>query len=136
MIVNLSFALEAWVKELNIEATSEEEAIQKLKSMTLSEIVNDETFFASSSVKISDIALEVVEYTAVVDVTNVVYDFDKDELKPEVADYLTGILPSSFKFTLTSVDDPDYVDDKIREEIFAQTNYEALSFNYEILELK
>ena len=54
MVVNLNFNLEAWVKSLNIEATSREDAIKKLRNMTLAEII-EEGAVVDSNLKITDI---------------------------------------------------------------------------------
>ena len=71
MTVNLNFNLEAWIKRLQIEdVSSEEEAKEKLMSMTLSEILSDESFTASDC-EITEVTTEVVDYTAVVNVNNI-----------------------------------------------------------------
>ena len=134
MTVNLNFNLSAWIKELLIEAASEEEAIEKLKSMTLSEIINDETCFADQKVDILDIDTEIFDFDAVVEVSDVVYDFNSDSIGSKVAEYLGGILPKTFKFTLYNVKSDDEIEDMIREEIFVQTNYEVADFNFKVIE--
>lgn len=134
MTINLNFSLNAWIKELQIEAVSEEAAIEKLKSMTLSEIVNDETCFAASEVDILDIDIEILDFDLIVEVSDVVYDFDSDSIDSKVAKYLEGILPKTFKLTLSNVKSVDEVEDMIREEIFDQTNYETADFNFKVIE--
>ena len=42
MTINLNFSLEAWVKNLAINAESEEAAIEKLKSMSLADILEED----------------------------------------------------------------------------------------------
>lgn len=134
MTINLNFSLNAWIKELQIEAVSEEAAIEKLKSMTLSEIINDETCFADSEVDILDIDIEILDFDLIVEVSDVVYDFDSDSIDSKVAKYLEGILPKTFKLTLSNVKSVDEVEDMIREEIFDQTNYETADFNFKVIE--
>lgn len=134
MTINLNFSLNAWIKELQIEAASEEAAIEKLKSMTLSEIINDETCFAASEVDVSDIDTEILDFDLIVEVSDVVYDFDSDSIDSKVAKYLEGILPKTFKLTLSNVKSVDEVEDMIREEIFDQTNYETADFNFKVIE--
>ena len=134
MTINLNFSLNAWIKELQIEAVSEEAAIEKLKSMTLSEIINDETCFAASEVDILDIDIEILDFDLIVEVSDVVYDFDSESIDSKVAKYLEGILPKTFKLTLSNVKSVDEVEDMIREEIFDQTNYETADFNFKVIE--
>ena len=134
MTINLNFNLNAWIKELQIEAVSEEAAIEKLKSMTLSEIINDETCVAASEVDILDIDIEILDFDLIVEVSDVVYDFDSDSIDSKVAKYLEGILPKTFKLTLSNVKSVDEVEDMIREEIFDQTNYETADFNFKVIE--
>lgn len=134
MTINLNFSLNAWIKELQIEAVSEEAAIEKLKSMTLSEIINDETCVAASEVDILDIDIEILDFDLIVEVSDVVYDFDSDSIDSKVAKYLEGILPKTFKLTLSNVKSVDEVEDMIREEIFDQTNYETADFNFKVIE--
>lgn len=136
MTVNLNFNISAWIKELLIEAASEEEAIEKLKSMTLSEIINDGTCLAAPEVNISDIDAEIFDFDVIVEVSDVVYDFNSDSIGSKVAEYLGEILPKNFKFTLYNVKSDDEIEDMIREEIFVQTNYEVADFNFKVIEKK
>jgi hypothetical protein len=122
-----------WVKQFQIEAASEEEAIEKLKAMSLSDILNDESFFASQEVDISDIDTDALDFNLEVEVTDVIYDFNNADLKPEVAEYLNGILPKSFKFNLSGVTDEDDAELMIEEEIFGQTGYDVESFSFKVI---
>lgn len=134
MTINLNFSLNAWIKELQIEAVSEEAAIEKLKSMTLSEIINDETCFAASEVSVSDIDTEILDFDLIVEVSDVVYDLDPEIMDTSVIEYLEGILPKTFELILSNVKSIDEVEDMIREEIFYQTNYETADFNFKVIE--
>ena len=135
MNVNLNFNLEAWVKSLNIEAISEEEAIKKLMNMSLAEIL-EEGAVVDSNLKITDIDTEVSEYDLVVSVSNIVYDLDPSIMDDSVIKYLSSLLPTSRTFTLSGVCSDDEIEDLIRDEIFGETEYDALTFDYEVLEKK
>lgn len=135
MLVNLNFNLEAWIKSLNVEATSEEDAIKKLMSMTLAEII-EEGAVVDSTMKLTDIETEVHEYDLVVSVSNITYDLDPEIIDMSVIEYLKGFLPTTRTFTLTGITSDDDIEDSIRDEIFGETNYEASSFDYKVLEKK
>jgi hypothetical protein len=135
MTVNLNFNLEAWVKSLNVEAASEEDAIKKLMSMSLGEII-EEGAVVDSTLKITDIDTEVKEYDLVVSVSNIVYDLDPEIMDVSVIEYLKGFLPTARTFTLSGVSSDDEIEDLIRDEIFGETDYEAATFDYEVLEKK
>lgn len=135
MVVNLNFNLEAWVKSLNIEATSREDAIKKLMGMSLGEII-EEGAVVDSNLKITDIDTEVKEYDLVVAASNIVYDLDPEIIDTSVIEYLKGFLPTDRTFTLSGVASDDDIEDLIRDEIFGETNYDATSFDYKVLEKK
>ena len=135
MVVTLNFNLEAWVKSLNIEATSREDAIKKLRNMTLAEII-EEGAVVDSNLKITDIDIEVQEYDLVVAVSNIAYDLDPQIMDTSVIEYLKGFLPTFRTFTLSGVSSDDDIEDLIRDEIFGETDYDAISFDYKILEKK
>ena len=135
MIVNLNFNLEAWVKSLNIEAASEEDAIKKLMGMTLAEIL-EEGAVVDSAMKFTEIETEVSEHDLVVSVSDITYDLDPEIMDVSVIEYLKGFLPTTRNFTLNGITGDDDIEDSIRDEIYGETGYDAASFNYEILEKK
>lgn len=135
MTINLNFNLEAWVKSLNIEATSEEDAIKKLMSMTLAEIIA-ENAVVDSAMKFTEIETEVREYDLVVSVTDITYDLDPEVMDISVIEYLKGLLPTKRTFTLEGISSDDEVEDRIRDEIYGETDYDAADFKYNILEKK
>ena len=135
MTVNLNFNLEAWVKSLNIEATSEEEAIKKLMSMTLAEII-EEGAVVDSNLKITDVDTEVHEYDLVVSVSDITYDLDPEVMDTSVIEYLEGLLPTKRTFTLSGISSDDEIEDRIRDEIYGETDYDAADFKYDVLEKK
>lgn len=135
MIVNLNFNLEAWVKSLNIEAASEEDAIKKLMSMSLAEIVEGDAV-VDSNLKITDVDTEIQEYDLVVSVSDITYNFEPEITNISVIEYLKGILPTTRTFTLSGISSDDEIEDCIRDEIYHETDYEAADFKYDILEKK
>lgn len=135
MIINLNFNLNAWVKRLSLEAQSEEDAINKLMSMTLAEILEEATDI-SSDFKISDIDTEVVEYDLDVQVTDVEYDLDPEIMDVSVIEYLKNFLPKEFKLTLHGVAEEDDIEDMIKDKIFSDTDYDVISLKFQILEKK
>lgn len=135
MTVNLNFNLEAWVKSLNIEATSEEEAIKKLMSMTLAEII-EEGAVVDSNLKITDVDTEVHEYDLVVSVSDITYDLDPEVMDTSVIEYLKGLLPTKRTFTLSGISSDDEIEDRIRDEIYGETDYDAADFKYDVIEKK
>ena len=59
MLVKIDFEISAWVKELMIEADSETDALNKLKAMTLADII-DAGAVVDSDVSIRDAHTEVL----------------------------------------------------------------------------
>ena len=135
MLVNLNFNLEAWIKSLNVEATSEEDAIKKLMSMTLAEIIEEDAV-VDSAMKFTEIETEVREYDLVVSVTDITYDLDPEVMDISVIEYLKGLLPTKRTFTLEGISSDDEIEDRIRDEIYGETDYDAADFKYNILEKK
>jgi galactitol-specific phosphotransferase system IIB component len=136
MIINFDFNLEAWVKQLQIEADSEEAAKEKLMSMTLSEILSDDSLATDSNFKISDIDSSIVEYDVIVKVTDIEYDFETEKLDPAIIEYLKARLPKEREYTINGISPSDLEEELIKDEILADTSYEAKSFKFQILAKK
>ena len=136
MIINLNFSIEAWIKQLQIEANSEQEAINKLMEMSLADIVTDRTCIEGSEVKITNIDTAVEEYTLVVKVTDVEYDLDPEIMDLSVIEYLKNFLPTEYTLTLDDVSDADDVEDLINDAIFHETKYDTKSFEFQVIEMK
>jgi hypothetical protein len=136
MIVNLDFELNAWIKQLYVEAESVEAAKQKLMNMSLAEIIEDSTCVVASDIKFTDIDANIVEYDLDVKVTGIEFDFDPEILDVSVIEYLKGILPKERTFTLHGVTDRTDVDDMVSDYLFAETDYEPKSFNVQVLKQK
>lgn len=132
MVVKFNFNIEAWIKELQIEAESEQEALDKLNSMTLAEIL-EAGAIVDSTIEINDVEATVIENDLVVKIENIEYDFGTKE---RVADYLRARLPKEQTITLRGVTNKDDIEERLKDEILLATDYEVKSFDFEILETK
>jgi galactitol-specific phosphotransferase system IIB component len=135
MTVYLSCNVEAWIKNFVIEAPSEEEAIKKLVSMSLAELI-EKGADIDSTMKFTEIDTEVSDYDLVVSVTNIEYDLDPEIMDAAVINYLKGLLPKEKTITLKNVTDSDDLEDLVRDELYAETNYDTVSFDIKVLEKK
>lgn len=135
MIINLNFNLGAWVKQLALEAPSEKEAITKLMGMTLAEIV-EEGALIDSDLKITEIETSIAEYTAIVQVSNIEYDLDPEIMDVSVIEYLKNFLPKELTLTLSGITDTVDLEDRIKDEIFLNMDYEVKSLEFQVLEMK
>lgn len=134
MIVNLNFNLEAWVKNLQIEADSEEAAIQKLMEMSLADMV--EAGASDSEMNITEIDTTIEEYDVTVEVTDIEYDLDSEDMADSVKDYLRVRLPKERTLTFRGVNDSTDLEADIADEIAFITHYDTKSFKFQIVNKK
>lgn len=131
MKVVFDFNLSAWIKGVEVEATSYEEALSKLHQMTFDELI--ETGF-SKDFTIEDVDGSVTERTVKVKVYDIEYDVEEDDYEsPE--DYIQFInsLPTTLRLTLT-VEPDDDLEDLIADEILYETKQTVNNFRFMILE--
>lgn len=131
MKVVVDFNLSAWITGVEIDATSYEDAKQKLAEMTFDEIV--ELGYAKEF-SVSDIDGQVVEKQVKVKVYDIEYDVEEDDYEsPE--DYIQFInsLPTTLRLTLT-VEPDDDLEDLIADEILYETKQTVNNFRFMILE--
>ena len=131
MKVVVDFNLSAWITGVEIDATSYEDAKQKLAEMTFDEIV--ELGYAKEF-SVSDIDGQVVEKQVKVKVYDIEYDVEEDDYEsPE--DYIQFInsLPTTLRLTLT-VEPDDDIEDLIADEILYETKQTVNNFRFMILE--
>ena len=133
MIVNLNFNLEAWIKHIDIEASSEKEAVDKLMKMTLAEIV-EAGAIVDTAMSYKDIETEVSEYDLVIQVSKVEYDLDPDTMDTAVIEYLKNFLPKELTINLHGVTDFDDLEELIKDEILREVGYETKSFEFQTVE--
>lgn len=131
MKVVLDFNLSAWIKGVEVEATSYEDAVAKLHQMTFDEII--ETGF-SKDFTISDVDGQVVEKQVKVKVYDIEYDVEEDDYEsPEAYIQFINSLPTTLRFTLTMEPDDD-IEDLIADEILYETKQTVNTFRFMILE--
>ena len=134
MKVVLDFNLNAWIKGVEVEATSYEDAVSKLHQMSLEEIL--ETGF-SKDFTISDVDGQVVEKQVKVKVYDIEYDVEygdeSDYESPEAYIQFINSLPTSLRVTVT-VEPNDDIEELIADEILYETKWAANNFRFMILE--
>ena len=131
MKVVFDFNLSAWIKGVEVEAASYEEALSKLHQMTFDELI--ETGF-SKDFTIKDVDGSITERTVKVKVYDIEYDVEEDDYEsPE--DYIQFInsLPTTLRLTLT-VEPDDDIEDLIADEILYETKQTVNNFRFMILE--
>lgn len=131
MKVILDFNLNAWIKGVEIEATSYEDAVAKLHQMSFDEIL--ETGF-SKDFTIDDVDGQVIEKQVKVKIYDIDYDVDEDDY-PSTEEYIKTInsLPTTLTANLT-VEPDDLIEDLVADEILYQTKQTANNFNFIIIE--
>lgn len=134
MKVLFDFNLSAWIKGVEIEADSYEDALVELHSMTFEELV--EAGY-EKDFKLDDIDGSIIERTVKVKVYDIEYDVEYGEAddyeSPEAYIQFINSLPSSLTLTLT-VEPDDDIEDLIADEILYETNWVATNFRFIILE--
>lgn len=134
MKVVLDFNLSAWIKGVEVDATSYEDAVSKLYQMSFEEIL--ETGF-SKDFTISDVDGQVIEKQVKVKVYDIEYDVEygdeSDYESPEVYIQFINSLPTTLAVTLT-VEPNDDLEELIADEILYETKWAANNFRFMILE--
>ena len=131
MKVVFDFNLNAWIKGVEVEATSYEEALSKLHQMTFDELI--ETGF-SKDFTIDDVDGSITERTVKVKVYDIEYDVEEDDYtNPEEYIKVLNSLPTTLTATII-VEFDDDIEDLVADEILYQTKQTANSFNFMIIE--
>jgi hypothetical protein len=131
MKVILDFNLNAWIKGVEVEATSYEDAVTKLHQMTFDELI--ETGF-SKDFTISDVDGQVVEKQVKVKIYDIDYNVEEDDyFNPEEYISVINSLPTTLTATLT-VEPDDLIEDLVADEILYQTKQTANNFKFIIIE--
>ncbi len=131
MKVVLDFNLSAWIKGVEVEATSYEEALSKLHQMTFDELI--ETGF-SKDFTISDVDGQVIEKQVKVKVYDIEYDVEEDDYEsPEAYIQFINSLPTTLRLNLT-VEPDDDIEDLVADEILYETKQTVNTFRFMILE--
>ena len=131
MKVILDFNLNAWIKGVEVEATSYEDAVAKLHQMSFDEIL--ETGF-SKDFTIDDVDGQVIEKQVKVKIYDIDYDVDEDDyFNPEEYISVINSLPATLTANLI-VEPDDLVEDLVADEILYQTKQTANNFKFIIIE--
>ena len=131
MKVVFDFNLSAWIKGVEVEATSYEKALSKLHQMTLDELI--ETGF-SKDFTIEDVDGSIAERTVKVKIYDIEYDVEEDDYtNPEEYIKVLNSLPATLTATII-VEYDDDLEDLVADEILYQTKQTANSFNFITIE--
>ena len=131
MKVVFDFNLSAWIKGVEVEATSYEEALSKLHQMTFDELI--ETGF-SKDFTIEDVDGSIAERTVKVKIYDIEYDIEEDDYEsPEDYIKVLNSLPATLTATII-VDPDDDLEDLIADEILYKTKQTVNNFKFMILE--
>ena len=131
MKVVFDFNLSAWIKGVEVEATSYEKALSKLHQMTFDELI--ETGF-SKDFTIEDVDGSIAERTVKVKIYDIEYDVEEDDYtNPEEYIKVLNSLPATLTATII-VEYDDDLEDLVADEILYQTKQTANSFNFIIIE--
>ena len=122
MKFKVDFNLSAWIQELEIEASSEEECKLKLRGMPIEDLIEDGYVKAKD---ITDLDLEVVEATYEVNVHDI--SFNDDDLADTPA--LASI--DTLNVRVTAKDEDLY--QAIEDAIFEEVDYVPVDFDYDII---
>lgn len=135
MLVNLDFALEAWVRKIQIAADSIEDAKHRLGSMTLEEILESDSLILDGEFVIKDISAEVEERDIVVKVNSVTYNLEHGA-DSEVVKYLNTLLDNYRTLTIHNVGKEDDLDSMVCDTLEYRLDQDILSVDYEIVDEK
>lgn len=134
MKVVFDFNLNAWIKGVEVEATSYDDAVAKLHSMTFEEIL--EAGYGKDF-SLDDIDGSITERNVSVKVYDIEYDVEygeeSDYESPEAYIQFINSLPTTLKLNLV-VEPQDDLESLIADEILYETNWAANNFRFMILE--
>lgn len=101
MKVKFSLAANLWLSGIEIEADSEEEAKEKLQSMSFDELM--ETGAYCEDAAFNDVSDSITEYSLTAHVSNIVWDLTEEDLFGtdfETVDELVASLPTEMDVTV------------------------------------
>lgn len=133
MRVKFNFNLSTWMRNVEVEAKSYDDALEELYKMSLADLLeagyDDET-------SISDIDGEIVEKTMKVTAYDIDYIIEEDDFE-STEEYIEALnsLPTELTFEIT-VEPNDDIETLIADEITYQTDWMADHFSYVIVDEK
>jgi hypothetical protein len=131
MKITFDFNLEAWIKGVEIEADSYDEALEKLTRMSFEDLVRDGY---AKDYSIDHIDGVITEKTIKVRAYDIEYDIEEDDYE-DLDEYtkLINSLPDSLTVEITL--EPSQLEDLlIADEITYETGYEVRDFKFTIIE--
>lgn len=123
----------AWLKAIEIEASSKDEAKDILKGMSLEEML--ETGY-ERDLELSDIDITLESYNLSVKVDNITYDINEEDLRDNNVKSEEELdLPRTMELKLYDLEseDEDDIEDAIKSEIEFMTDFIVDEFTYEII---
>lgn len=131
MKVRFNFNLSTWMRYVEVEGDSYDDALENLHKMSLAELLeagmDDET-------SISDVEGEILERTIKVKAYDIEWDIEEDDYdNPEEYNEIINSLPTEMTLEVTLEAD-QYEDEVIADEITYQTDWLVKNFNYMIIE--
>jgi hypothetical protein len=133
MKVLFDFNLSAWIKNVEVEADSYDDALAKLHGMTFDELV--EAGYCKDF-KFEDVEGYIMEKTLKVKVYDINYSIEEDDYEsPEEYNQIVNSLPDELVLDLVLTTEDD-LEERIADEITYQTNWLVETFSFIILEEK
>ena len=133
MKVLFDFNLNAWIKGIEIDADSYEDALAKLHGMSFEELVE---LGYSKEFKLDDVDGYVIEKTVKVKADDIEYSIEEEDYdSPDEYTQVVNALPSELVLEIR-VEPDDDLEELIADEITYKTNWLVEHFSFMILEEK
>lgn len=133
MKVLFDFNLNAWIKGVEVEADSYENALAKLHGMSFEELVE---LGYSKDFRLDDVGGYVIEKTVKVKAYDIEYSIEEEDYdSPDEYTQIVNALPSELVLEVV-VEPDDDLEDLIADEITYKTNWLVEHFSFMILEEK
>ena len=133
MKVLFDFNLNAWIKGIEVDADSYEDALAKLHGMSFEELVE---LGYSKEFKLDDIDGSVIEKTVKVKAYDIEYSIEEEDYdSPDEYTQIINSLPSELVLEVRVEPDND-LEELIADEITYKTNWLVEHFSFMILEEK
>jgi hypothetical protein len=133
MKVLFDFNLNAWIKGVEVDADSYEDAVAKLHGMSFEELVE---LGYSKEFKLDDVDGYVIEKTIKVKAYDIEYSIEEEDYNsPDEYTQIVNALPSELVLEIV-VEPDDDLEELIADEITYKTNWLVEHFSFMILEEK
>lgn len=133
MKVLFDFNLNAWIKGVEVDADSYEDAVAKLHGMSFDELVE---LGYSKEFKLDDVDGYVIEKTVKVKAYDIEYNIEEEDYdSPDEYTQIVNALPSELVLEIV-VEPDDDLEELIADEITYKTNWLVEHFSFMILEEK